>query len=78
MEQGFLHVMITMLNFTVKKLEIILMFSEKKKEPKRFKVSPKLKGDSRLENETYEDYKIRRKEERMLLEQYLKGTIYEK
>ena len=38
----------------------------------------KLKGDSRLENETYEDYKIRRKEERMLLEQYLKGTIYEK
>jgi len=54
------------------------MFSEKKKEPKRFKVSPKLKGDSCLENETYEDYKIRRKEERMLLEQYLKGTIYEK
>ena len=54
------------------------MFSEKKKEPKRFKVSPKLKGDTRLENETYEDYKIRRKEEHILLEQYLKGTLYEK
>ena len=55
-----------------------LMFSEKKKEPKRFKVSEKLKGDTRLENETYEDYKVRRKEEGILLEQYLKGTTYEK
>jgi len=54
------------------------MFSEKKKEPKRFKVSEKLKGDTRLENETYEDYKVRRKEEGILLEQYLKGTTYEK
>ena len=55
-----------------------LMFSEKKKEPIRFKVSEKLKGDTRLESETYEDYKIRRKEERILLEQYLKGTTYER
>jgi len=70
--------MIVMLNYIVKRLEIILMFSEKKKEPKRFKVSEKLKGDTRLENETYEDYKIRRKEEHILLKQYLKGTIYEK
>tara|TARA_R100001377_G_C3087926_1_gene74753 strand:+ start:308 stop:472 length:165 start_codon:yes stop_codon:yes gene_type:complete len=54
------------------------MFSEKKKEPIRFKVSEKLKGDTRLESETYEDYKIRRKEERILLEQYLKGTTYER
>ena len=54
------------------------MFSEKKKEPTRFKVSEKLKGDTRLENETYKDYKIRRKEEHILLEQYLKGAIYER
>jgi len=54
------------------------MFSEKKKKSKRVPVSPKLKGDTRLENESYEDYKIRRKEERILLEQYLKGTLYER
>ena len=54
------------------------MFSKEKKEPKRVTVSEKLKGDTRLENESYEDYKIRRKEERILLEQYLKGTLYEK
>ena len=54
------------------------MFSKDKKKPKRVKVSPKLKGDTRLENETYEDYKIRLKEEHILLKQYLKGTIYEK
>jgi|TARA_B100001094_G_C17592626_1_gene512706 hypothetical protein len=54
------------------------MFSKDKKKPKRVTVSPKLKGDTRLENESYEDYKIRRKEERILLEQYLKGTLYEK
>ena len=70
--------MTTTLNYIVKKLEIILMFSKDKKKPKRVKVSPKLKGDTRLENESYEDYKIRRKEERILLEQYLKGTLYEK
>jgi len=54
------------------------MFSEKKKEPKRFKVSPKLKGDTRLENEPYEDYKERRKVEKILVKQYLQGTLYEK
>ena len=54
------------------------MFSKKKKEPIRFKVSEKLKGDTRLEKETYKDYKIRRKEERTLLDQYLKGTTYER
>ena len=54
------------------------MFSKEKKEPKRVTVSPKLKGDTRLENETYEDYKIRRREESILLKQYLKGTLYEK
>ena len=53
----------------------MLMFKKKKKEPKRFKVSEKLKGDTRLENESYEDYKVRRKEEHILVKQYLKGTI---
>ena len=51
------------------------MFKKKKKEPKRFKVSEKLKGDTRLENESYEDYKERRKDEHILVKQYLKGTI---
>ena len=37
------------------------------------KVSHLLKGDKRLETETYDQYKIRRKAEKMLLKQYLKG-----
>ena len=37
------------------------------------KVSHLLKGDKRLETETYDQYKIRRKAEKMLVKQYLKG-----
>ena len=45
------------------------------KEPKRFKVSEMLHGDTRLKNESYEDYKERRKVEHVLVKQYLKGTM---
>jgi|TARA_B110001454_G_C12634175_1_gene398320 hypothetical protein len=45
------------------------------KEPKRFKVSEMLQGDTRLKNESYEDYKERRKVEHILVKQYLKGTM---
>ena len=41
------------------------------------KISPMLKGEARLENESYEDYRIRRKAEKLLLKQYLKGTTVE-
>ena len=41
------------------------------------KISTMLKGEARLENESYEDYKIRRKGEKLLLKQYLKGTPVE-
>jgi hypothetical protein len=41
------------------------------------KISTMLKGEARLENESYEDYKIRRKAEKLLLKQYLKGTPVE-
>ena len=37
------------------------------------KVSHLLKGDKRLETETYDQFKIRRKAEKMLVKQYLKG-----
>jgi len=52
------------------------MSEDKKKEsPKRFKVSEMLKGVKRLKNESFEDYKERRKVENILVKQYLKGTI---
>ncbi len=38
------------------------------------RVSSILKGDARLENESYDDYKLRRKAEKLLLKKYLKGT----
>jgi|TARA_R100000030_G_C3169278_1_gene102824 hypothetical protein len=38
------------------------------------KISSILKGDARLENETYEEFKLRRKAEKLLLKKYLKGT----
>ena len=38
------------------------------------RISSILKGDARLENETYEEYKLRRKAEKLLLKKYLKGT----
>ena len=41
------------------------------------KISTMLKGEARLKNESYEDYRIRRKAEKLLLKQYLKGTPVE-
>tara|TARA_Y100001937_G_C6985060_1_gene269535 strand:- start:230 stop:409 length:180 start_codon:yes stop_codon:yes gene_type:complete len=38
------------------------------------KISSILKGDARLENESYEEFKLRRKAEKILLKKYLKGT----
>ena len=43
----------------------------------RRKVSTLLKGEKRLENESYEEFKIRRKAEKLLLKQYLKGQPVE-
>tara|TARA_Y100001963_G_C6525158_1_gene328476 strand:- start:139 stop:333 length:195 start_codon:yes stop_codon:yes gene_type:complete len=40
-----------------------------------FKVSEVLKGAKRLENETYEEYKLRRKAENGLVRDYLKGRL---
>ncbi len=40
-----------------------------------FKVSEVLKGDKRLEDESYEDFKIRRKAEKGLVRDYLKGRL---
>ena len=48
--------------------------SKDKNKEKRFKVSEMLQGPKRLENESYEDYKERRKVEKILVKQYLKGT----
>jgi|TARA_R100000030_G_scaffold91114_1_gene76054 hypothetical protein len=48
--------------------------SKTDKKEKRFKVSDMLQGPKRLENESYEDYKERRKVEKVLVKQYLKGT----
>jgi len=41
------------------------------------RVSSILKGDARLENETYEEFKLRRKAEKLLLKNYLKGEYVE-
>jgi|TARA_R110002167_G_scaffold207096_1_gene411297 hypothetical protein len=41
----------------------------------RFKVGEVLKGDKRLEDESYEDFKIRRKVEKGLVKDYLKGRF---
>jgi len=38
-----------------------------------FKVSEVLKGDKRLDGESYDDFKIRRKAEKGLVRDYLKG-----
>ena len=48
--------------------------SKTDKKDKLFKVSDMLQGPKRLENESYEDYKERRKVEKVLVKQYLKGT----
>lgn len=41
------------------------------------KVSELLKGPKRLEGESFEDYKIRRRAEQMLTKRYLRGTPVE-
>lgn len=41
------------------------------------KISELLKGPKRLEGETYDEFKIRRKAEEILTKQYLKGTPVE-
>ena len=33
-----------------------------------------MKGDTRLETESFDEFKLRRKAEKLLLKQYLKGT----
>mgnify|MGYP003112448822 FL=1 len=43
----------------------------------RRKVSTLLKGEKRLENESFEEFKLRRKAEKLLVKQYLKGTPVE-
>ena len=41
----------------------------------RYKISDILKGSKRLDDETYEDYKERRKAENSLLDDYLAGVF---
>jgi|TARA_B100000497_G_C7324806_1_gene216103 hypothetical protein len=38
------------------------------------KISDLLKGPKRLENESFDEFKIRRKAEQILTKQYLRGT----
>jgi hypothetical protein len=38
------------------------------------RISSILKGDTRLETESFDEFKLRRKAEKLLLKQYLKGT----
>ena len=40
----------------------------------RYQISAGLQGPKRLENESFEDYKIRRKAENGLLKEYLRGV----
>ncbi len=36
-----------------------------------------MKGEKRLENESFEEFKLRRKAEKLLVKQYLKGSPVE-
>ena len=47
-------------------------------EDPRVQVSEIIKGDARLEDESYEDYKLRRKIEKKMVRDYLKGYIIER
>lgn len=40
----------------------------------RYKISTALKGSKRLDDESYEDYKLRLKAENSLLKEYLRGV----
>ena len=44
----------------------------------RYEISRGLKGPKRLENESFEDFKTRRKAENGLLKEYLKGVWIKK
>ena len=44
----------------------------------RYQISAGLKGPKRLENESFEDYQIRRKAENGLLKEYLRGVWVKK
>ena len=44
----------------------------------RYQISAGLKGPRRLENESFEDYQIRRKAENGLLKEYLRGVWVKK
>ena len=44
----------------------------------RYQISLGLKGPKRLENESFEDYKTRRKAENGLLKEYLRGVWVKK
>ena len=44
----------------------------------RYEISRGLKGPKRLENESFEDYKTRRKAENGLLKEYLRGVLVKK
>ena len=44
----------------------------------RYQISAGLKGPKRLENESFEDYKTRRKAENGLLKEYLRGVWIKK
>ena len=44
----------------------------------RYQISAGLKGPKRLENESFEDYKTRRKAENGLLKEYLRGVWVKK
>tara|TARA_B100002019_G_scaffold271635_1_gene266213 strand:+ start:1198 stop:1395 length:198 start_codon:yes stop_codon:yes gene_type:complete len=47
-------------------------------EDPRVRVSTIIKGDKRLEGESYEDYKLRRKVEKKMVRDYLKGYFVER
>ena len=47
-------------------------------EDPRVQVSEIIKGDARLKDESYEDYKLRRKIEKKMVRDYLKGYIIER
>ncbi len=47
-------------------------------EDPRVRVSEVIKGDKRLEGESYEDYKLRRKVEKKMARDYLKGYLIER
>ncbi len=50
----------------------------KKNEDPRLRVSDMIQGAERLEDESYEDYKMRMKVENKMVRDYLKGYIIER